>query len=229
MREDAVLAEDLATRKADDMELLVRMALVDDNRNDAEAALAEFFRRYQPALIGFAEKGGFRALGWNPDDFVLKTFEKAFAKAGAFSAPAGLSPEKLRLKIQAWLFQIAKNEFLMEFRKAERKLEAPTEAERKEEEEAKNAIPEKVPERLDIQVLQNKKAAVRTFLETLPDTDREMLVISMNFYDFQTGKAHIPEEILEGLANSMGMTPESIKTKRARLLGKLKEYLETKA
>lgn len=166
-------------------------------------------------------------MGWNPEDFVLRTFEKAFEKAGSFNGPSGLSPDKLRLKIQAWLFQIAKNEFLMEFRRPERKQEAPTEKER-EEAEAQISLAEKAPERFDLQVLQSKKAAVRTFLEALPEADREMLVISMNFYDFKTGKAHIPDDILEGLADSMGTTPESIKTKRARLLRKLEEHLETK-
>ena len=226
MRENATVAEELATRSADDMDLLLRMTFKDENREDAEAALAEFFRRYQTTLLGFAEKSSFRALGWSPDDFVLRTFEKAFEKAGSFGAPSGLPPDKLRLKIQAWLFQIAKNEFLMEFRKPERKQEAPTEKERAEA-EAQAPLPEKSPERFDVQALQGKKAAVRTFLDAMPEADREMLVISMNFYDFKTGKAHIPDDILKGLAESMGTTPESIKTKRGRLLRKLEEYLET--
>lgn len=226
MRENATVAEELATRSADDIDLLLRMTFKDENREDAEAALAEFFCRYQTTLLGFAEKSGFRALGWNPDDFVLRTFEKAFEKAGSFRAPADLPPDKLRLKIQAWLFQIAKNEFLMEFRKPERKLEAPTEKECMEAEE-QAPLPEKSPERFDLQTLQGKKAAVRTFLDAMPEADREMLVISMNFYDFKTGKVHLPDDILEGLAESMGTTPESIKTKRGRLLRKLEDYLET--
>ena len=224
MRENATIVEELANRSADDMDLLLRMTFKDENREDAEAALAEFFRRYQTTLLGFAENSGFRALGWSPDDFVLRTFEKAFEKAGSFRAPSGLSPEKLRFKIQAWLFQIAKNEFLMEFRRPERKQEAPTAKEREEE----SALPETSPERFDLQALQSKKAAVRTFLESLPETDREMLIISMNFYDFKTSKAHIPDDILAGLAKAMGTTPESIKTKRGRLLQKLEEYLATK-
>ena len=224
MRENATIVEELANRSADDMDLLLRMIFKDENREDAEAALAEFFRRYQTTLLGFAENSGFRALGWSPDDFVLRTFEKAFEKAGSFRAPSGLSPEKLRFKIQAWLFQIAKNEFLMEFRRPERKQEAPTAKEREEE----PALPEKSPERFDLQALQSKKAAVRTFLESLPETDREMLIISMNFYDFKTSKAHIPDDILAGLAKAMSTTPESIKTKRGRLLQKLEEYLATK-
>lgn len=228
MQKNATVTEEQATRSADDLDLLLRMTYRDENREDAEAALAEFFRRYQTTLLGFAEKSGFRALGWNPEDFVLQTFEKAFEKAGSFKAPSGLSSEKLRLKIQSWLFQIAKNEFLMQFRKPERRQEAPTEKER-EEAEAQIPLPEKSAERFDLQALQGKKAAVRTFLETLPQTDREMLEISMNFYDFKTGKTHIPDDILEGLADSMGTTPESIKTKRGRLLRKLEEYLETKA
>ena len=227
MQENATVTEEQAAGSADDLDLLLRMTCKDENREDAEAALAEFFRRYQTTLLGFAKSGGFRVLGWNPEDFVLRTFEKAFEKAGSFNAPSGLSPDKLRLKIQAWLFQIAKNEFLMEFRRPERKQEAPTEKER-EEAEAQISLAEKAPERFDLQALQSKKAAVRTFLEALPEADREMLVISMNFYDFKTGKAHIPDDILEGLADSMGTTPESIKTKRARLLRKLEEHLETK-
>jgi RNA polymerase sigma factor (sigma-70 family) len=227
MQENATIAEEQVTQAADDLDLLLRMTFKDENREDAEAALAEFFRRYQTPLFGFAKSSGFRALGWNPEDFVLRTFEKAFEKAGSFKAPSGLTPENLRLKIQSWLFQIAKNEFLMEFRKPERKQEAPTEKEQ-EEAETQVPLPEKAPKRFDLNALQTKKAAVRTFLEALPETDKEMLVISMNFYDFKTGKAHIPNNILEGLANAMGTTLESIKTKRARLLRKLEEYLDTK-
>ena len=113
----------------------------------------------------------------------------------------------------------------MEFRRPERVYEAPTEKERADAEN-KISLPETVAERFDVNELKEKKAAARTFLEGLPKADQELLVISMNFYDFKAGKAIIPEDILEGLANSMGTTPENIKTKRGRLLRRLKEYLD---
>jgi RNA polymerase sigma factor (sigma-70 family) len=218
-------AEEVVTEETDDISLLLMMADKDQNRDAAEAALTEFFRRYQNPLLGFAKKSGFRALGWEPENFVLMTFEKAFEKIHSFDSRSGLSPEKLRLKIQSWLFQIAKHQFLMEFRKPERVYEAPTEKERADAEN-KMSLPETVTERFDVNELKEKKAAVRTFLEGLPKADQELLVISMNFYDFKAGKAIIPEDILEGLANSMGTTSENIKTKRGRLLRRLKEYLE---
>ena len=75
-------------------------------------------------------------------------------------------------------------------------------------------------------VLTGKAAAVRTFLDGLPEGDRQLLVTSMNFYDYKAKRVVIPKDILKGLANALATTPEGIKQKRKRLLHKLKEYLE---
>ena len=224
MQEFANDAQTVISESVDDIDLLLRMTRKDTNRADAETALAAFFQRYQMILICFAEKQSFRALGWCPEDFVLRTFEKAYEKAGSFKVPSDISPQDLHLKIKGWLFQIAKNEFFMEFRKPKRKQEAPTENEIEKE---LAPLPEKKTERFSFQEFHDKKAAVRTFLEKLPDADRELLEVSMSFYDFAEGRTLIPEDILEGLAESMRTTPECIKTKRGRLLHKLEDYLRT--
>lgn len=226
IRMDAKInTEETVNVETDDISLLLMMGDKHNDPDSAEMALREFFRRYQAPLLFFAERSGFLALGWAPDDFVLLTFERAYHKIHLFDPPSGLPPEELGLKIKSWLFQVAKNEFLMEFRKPQRKQEAPT-LEELAEEEKKAALPKKVMERFSFNQIQEKKAAVRTFLEGLPKPDRELLVISMNFYDFQARKVIIPEDILDGLADSMGTTPESIKTKRARLMRRLEEYIE---
>jgi hypothetical protein len=67
---------------------------------------------------------------------------------------------------------------------------------------------------------------VRTFLDGLPDGDRQLMETSMNFYDHVAKKVVIPSDILEGLARALGTTPEGIKQRRKRLLQKLKQYVE---
>jgi RNA polymerase sigma factor (sigma-70 family) len=203
----------------DDITLILQMADRKSNPSDAEAALEVFFKRHHRLFKGFAEKRNFRSLGLDPEDFVLRTFHRAYDKAGTFNAPAGLTSEEALKKVQAWLFEIAKNEFLMELRKGLNKCEetwdpallAPPDDERLEE---------------DRQLI-GKAAGVRTFLDSLPEADRQLLETSMIFFDYRAKKALIPEDILQGLADTLATTPEGIKQKRKRLLQKLKEYLET--
>lgn len=201
----------------DDVSLILRMADKGNDRPGAEAALEAFFERHHRLFKAFAERNNYRSLGFDPEDFVLRTFHKAFDKADTFEAPSGLPPETMRKKVQAWLFQIAKNEFLMELRTG-----------LNQSEETRDPDLMLPPNREDIEEhpLTGKAAAVRTFLDHLPEGDRQLLETSMNFYDYKAKKAVIPEDILQGLANALATTPEGIKQKRKRLLQKLKEHLE---
>jgi RNA polymerase sigma factor (sigma-70 family) len=201
----------------DDLTLILRMACKGSDRKDAEDALVIFFKRHHRLFKAFAERNNYRSLGFDPEDFVLHTFHKAFEKAHTFDAPTGLSPERLLKKVQTWLFEIAKNEFLMELRKG-----------LNQSEETMDPDLLTPPNREDIEecVLTGKAAAVRTFLDGLPEGDRQLLETSMNFYDYKAKKAVIPADILEGLANALATTPEGIKQRRKRLLQRLKEHLE---
>lgn len=203
----------------DDFSLILRMADKDSDWAGAEAALVVFFNRHHRLLKGFAEKNNYRSLGFDPENFVLQTFHKAFEKAGTFDAPADLSPEHLQGKVRSWLFEIAKNQFLMEFRRGLNKSEETRDPELM-------LPPDEDELEEDKGVLTGKAAAVRTFLDGIPEGDRQMLETSMNFYDYKARKVVIPEDILKGLARALATTPEGIKQKRKRLLQKLKEYLE---
>jgi RNA polymerase sigma factor (sigma-70 family) len=205
----------------DDLSLILRMVCKDSNREDAEAALTKFFERYHKIVKAFAERNNFRSLGFDVDDFVLKTFHKAYERIETFSAETGLSTAQLEQKIKTWLFQIAKNEFLMEFRKSLNKHEETTDQDFELSDNDKDVD-------LDGPIdppLKGKAAAVRTFLEKLPEGDRLLLETSMNFYDFMSQKCIIPKELLLGLAHALSTTPEGIKQKRKRLLRKLEEHL----
>lgn len=206
-----------AKAEDDDLSLILRMANRDCDRPDAEAALEVFFNRHHRLFKAFAERNNYRSLGFDPEDFVLRTFHRAFDKADTFDAPASLPAEVMLKKVQAWLFQIAKNEFLMELRKGLNQSE--------ETRDPELLLP---PNREDIEEhpLSGKAAAVRTFLDRLPEGDRQLLETSMNFYDYKAKKVVMPEDILQGLANALATTPEGIKQKRKRLLQRLKEHLE---
>jgi len=212
----------------DDVSLILRMADKNSNPKDAEAALVIFFSRHHRLLKAFTERNKYQSLGFDPEDFVLRTFHKAFDKADTFDAPPNLSPERLLKRVQAWLFQIAKNEFFMELRKGLNKFEEtmdPGHMLSPDQEDLNQQVG-------DVEgaapVLTGKAAAVRTFLDKLPEGDRQLLETSFNFYDNNARKVVIPEDILKGLANALATTPEGIKQKRKRLLQKLKEHLENK-
>ena len=153
----------IAEEKAeeDDLSLILMMADKENNREAAEAALATFFIRHQGVLKGFVIKNRYQTLGFDADDFVMRTFEKVYERAGQFDAPSGLSPEDLRQKVRAWMFQIAKNEFFMELRELASKTEETTDPDW--------LLP---PDDVEELVLTGKAAAVRTFLDALPDEDR---------------------------------------------------------
>jgi RNA polymerase sigma factor (sigma-70 family) len=203
----------------DDVSLILRMADKHLDPDDAEAALVIFFNRHHRLLKGFAEKNNYRSLGFDPDDFVLRAFQKAYERAGSFDAPAGLLPERLEKRVRCWIFEIAKNEFLMELRKGLNKSE-------------ETADPDLLPppnredECEEESTLTGKAAMVRTFLDGLADGDRQLMETSMNFYDHVAKKVVIPSDILEGLARALGTTPEGIKQRRKRLLQRLKQYVE---
>jgi RNA polymerase sigma factor (sigma-70 family) len=226
----------------DDVSLILRMACKDSNRKDAEAALVVFFNRHHRLLKGFAEERDFRSLGFDPEDFVIRTFHKAFEKADTFDAPAELPPDQLPREVRKWLFEILKNEFLMELRKGVNRSEEtrdpsfllpPDPADQDEADElsgdhAQSRLVQTADAGVDGEapVLTGKAAAVRTFLDRLPEGDRQLLETSMNFYDYKARKVVIEEDVLKGLANALATTPEGIKQKRKRLLQKLKEHLK---
>lgn len=67
--------------------LILRMADKENDRPGAEAALEVFFERHHRLFKAFAERNNYRSLGFDPEDFVLRTFHKAFDKADTFEAP----------------------------------------------------------------------------------------------------------------------------------------------
>jgi RNA polymerase sigma factor (sigma-70 family) len=208
-----------AKAEDDDLSLVLRMGDKETNREDAEAALATFFARHQKPLLAFANRNCFRTLGIDPEDFVIRTFQRAYDKIDKFDAPSGCSPEGFTSKLKAWLFQIAKNEFLMELR---------TGTNQNEETKDPDLLPPPNSDDAELEMppLTGQAAAVRTFIDSLPEGDRQLLETSMNFYDYKARKVVIPTDILAGLARALATTPEGIKQKRKRLLQKLKEYLE---
>jgi RNA polymerase sigma factor (sigma-70 family) len=224
------------TAGSDDLTLLLTMADKDVNPAAADEALKEFFARHHLLLKAFAQKSKYQTLGFDVDDFVMQTFEKAYNKANQFEPGAEQDPEKVTRKVKAWLFGIMKSEFLMELRKAVNKKETLSEEEPESQPEAQDDAEESVPasqiaptqaeQQDEDDNVREKAAVVRTFLESLPEKDRVLLETSMNFYDFKLKKAMIPKDILAGMAKALGTTPEGIKQKRKRLLESLREYVE---
>jgi hypothetical protein len=148
--------------------------------------------------------------------------------------------------VKLWLLAIFRNAFLDELRKLGRrqdtKLVGPQalDAERDdvfgdEDDAVSSGDDVGTPEMSDphdevdggpaVEIENPKVKLVRKWLGMQTQGDRDLLLASVEYIDFRTGKCVIPTEHLKGLAAMLGVIPETIKVKRGRLLARLKAFV----
>lgn len=66
---------------------------------------------------------------------------------------------------------------------------------------------------------------VENFLANLEENERVLLTMTGSFYDLESKCVRIPDEIVEPLCKSMGLTRTSLRVRRLRLLEDLKAHL----
>jgi RNA polymerase sigma factor (sigma-70 family) len=237
-----------SVREETDFDLLTTIGCADIDQDQAKRALETLYNRYGKLLKGVADNRGWDRLGVDSDALIQLTFLRVWDKAGDFDPRKRYrdTPEESAVKL--WVLAIFKNAFFDEIRKlgrkSDRKVVDPQEldAERDDifdtrddnhesvsddDSEHRNVLdPRDDFERDHVIATESRDVElVRQWLAKQTQGDRTLLLVSVEYIDFRTGKYVIPTEQLNGLAALLGVLPETIKVKRGRLLQRLKVFL----
>jgi DNA-directed RNA polymerase specialized sigma24 family protein len=232
-----------------DFDLLTTIGCADIDQGQAERALETLYNRYVGLLKGMALTARWDRYGVDSDILIQVTFLKAWKKAGTFDPRKRHrdTPEESAVKL--WLLAILKNAFRDEIRKLgrqqDKKLIDPqmldaegddvfgdedntlTNIATDDDADAGEVSP--APDEVDrgpaIGIENPRLKLVREWLGKQTPGDRDLLLASVEYIDFRTGKCVIPTEHLNGLAAMLDVIPETIKVKRGRLLARLKTFV----
>jgi DNA-directed RNA polymerase specialized sigma24 family protein len=211
-----------------DADLVAWMTLRDEDEEAAFRACEILFKRHSPVLLGWCQQRMGNIFGDTAEGFVNAAFKKAFDHAEKFQCPTRAVPDEQRRRVVGWLFQILKNLIRDSF-KAEAR-------ERRFRERRVEAIDTNLVEFVESPQdndtcgdagLSDRGLLVRRFLEEeLSDEDAEFLQLSANFFDFARNEPVIDPDLLEGVCQRMGVTPSGLRSRRRRILVRLRLYIE---
>jgi DNA-directed RNA polymerase specialized sigma24 family protein len=245
------LAKDVASsvREETDFELLTTIGCADIDQGQAERAFETLYDRYVGLLKGMALNAGWDRYGVDSDMLIQETFLKAWAKAGNFDPRKRYKDTPEESAVKLWLLAIFRNAFLDELRKLGRRqdnklvepkaLDAESDDVFGDEDDASTAVSsgddvetaemsdqhDEVDSGPAVEIENPKVKLARKWLGMQTQGDRELLLASVEYIDFRTGKCVIPTDHLKGLAAMLGVIPETIKVKRGRLLARLKAFV----
>jgi RNA polymerase sigma factor (sigma-70 family) len=234
----------LTMTEGTDLDLLTIIGCADIDEDQAERALEALYERYGRLLKGVASTCHWDTCGVDCDVLVQMAFVKVWENAATFDPTKryGNTPESSAVKL--WLLAILKNAFLDELRKVGRRYDEhpkagespinyrggasdPFAAIEDCDTTDSTALTEAISFERDPGAITESRdvALTRQWLAAQSKDDRDLLYASAEYIDFRTGKFLIPPDQLSGLAAMLGVLPETIKVKRARLLRRLKIFL----
>lgn len=200
-------------------ELLLEMSYAAQNPKAAEAALAIFYQRFKDDLLGFATTYC-RGTSLDAEQFMLDAFKEAYECADSFNC-ASKAPDTIRKLVKAWLFTILKHRVIDAIRATQRErnhLRDLADDERIEDMVAPSENHEEEPKaRPEVVEWANK------ILRELSPREQDILGLSFEHRNRETGHFEIPDYLLENLAESLGVLPSSIKTLRHRIISRIQQ------
>ena len=192
------------------------MARVEDPAG-AREAWGTFYKRHSKFLHGICHRAYHYTLGHEGvQDLVVETFMRVFESGCHAFKPSGVDdPLANRLRVRAWLSQIAKRLIQDILRGRRDKPEARI------EQEALQNVAETANEgasKTTIEVCQLMEKVL---------SEREQDVLRTTALWWDPGKTHqkLPEEVLADLGKRWGMTAENARQVRKRAMKKLEEAL----
>ena len=203
-----------------DADLLVYMAMADEDAPCARAAWEVFHQRHAPYLYRVCLRAYGDLLGGEAGaaDLVADTLRGAYENAHKFD-PAGMTdPRRLRLRARGWLGWIARRQVQDLLRGRARLATRSLELDQWQQVPAGERPPRGPSPR---------EQRVRQALELL--TPREQLVIRVTFQWYQADKAHqrLPNDVSADLAKTLGTTPENLRQIRRRALRKIADLVRS--
>ncbi len=200
-----------------DDELLLEMSYAAQDPVTAEAALSQFYKRFKDDLLAFSVSLC-RGKSLDEEQLMLETFKEAYERAGDFNC-ASKDPERVREMVKAWLFTMLKHRMIDQIRKTQRErsyLRVLSENEQIEDFAATDKSPS---EEANPEIVESAKQ----ILEQLSPREQDILGLSFEYRNQETGHFEIPEELLESLAESLGVLASSIKTLRHRIISRIQK------
>ena len=219
MSPDPSQAASAQTPAETDADLLVYMTLSADDPAGAAAAWEEFYRRH----VGYLHAVCLRAFGdllGGPSavgDLVADTFKRVYENADKFD-PAGITdPQRLRLRVRAWLGRIAQRLAWTALR-GRRQLPTRLLGQDHWQQIARPpaAAPRGDPARTD---------RVRAALGSLTDREQHVIRVTLQWYQPESDHQRLPNDVAADLAATLRTTPENLRQIRRRAMNKLRALL----
>jgi DNA-directed RNA polymerase specialized sigma24 family protein len=206
-----------------DESLITYMGFHEDERETAETAAGELYRRYSRKMTAWCAKS-FLLYRQDHEDLVKRTFKKALTGAKAFSPQlaAQTDADAKTRHIKLWLYRILRNACL-DARRSERL-----------EREQRSGVDVETVEMITLDPPEadsgeaptiRRVELVHQFAVGLNDQDQAILYNTMQFYDRGTGQVIMSKPVLDALCAELGMTRISLRTKRCRLLQDLRQFI----
>jgi RNA polymerase sigma factor (sigma-70 family) len=201
-----------------DDDLLVFMTWKQDDPAVAREAWAELYRRHAPYLFGVCCKAFLKTLKTRDrvSDLVTDVFKRVYERAESFK-PSGLKDaEAMRKRIRAWLGTIARRMFLDRLPPKD----APAAECQLEQDHWQDIAQPESTEESGCRVTAAVKAAPQ---KVLTEREREVLGVTLHWYDPSSDHQRMPNEVAAELAKRLGTTPENLRKIRERALAKIEE------
>ena len=211
-----------------DDDLLIWMSLKGEDFLGAREAFNEFYIRHVGYLYGVSLRRYHMVAGGEPGvkDLVQDTFHKVFERAHTFQKSDSEEPTQQTWRVRAWLGRIAEN--LLRDRLRKHKHESIVDPHELPENPDTDNWGSSEPN-IDEEPNAQRLAAVRQALESLTERERQVLLVTYEY--FQEGKEHqrLPNAVAAKLADDWNTKPENIRAIRSRALKKVKAYIDTQA
>jgi len=208
--------------------LVLFMAMQDEDREFAELACAELYRRHQQFLLAFCMQRRWETETSPSDELVDLTFLKAWNSAHSFKCRNGLDWEQSRRKVRNWLLKILNRTFIDAYRQ-DGHLEMISFAEILPGDDPDE---EKLPANLIqcatdgcVSVSPRRKNLVLKFMEQADPRTRTLLTTIGEYWSPISRKSEIPQEVQDSLCHELGLLKNSLRVYCHRALEALENYI----
>lgn len=204
-----------------DADLLVYMTMRKDDAGLARRAWNEFHGRHVEYLYKVCRRyhaviGGDAGVR----DLVQDTFVRVYEKADLFNPEGAKDSDAIRIRVRAWMGQIAAN-LLRSALRSDRKLPAI-----KLEQQDWQDVSEGTPDGDGVAADVSKLTLYQWALNGLSTKEREVLRLTGLYWQPGRKNQKLPNGKAEEAAKSLGTTPEGMRQIRKRALAQIAEFIE---
>ncbi len=202
----------------DDADLLVYMALAEEDPDLARAAWGAFYTRHARYLHAVCLRAFGPLLGGEAGaaDLVAETFRKVYRSADRFEVRSGRDADALRLQVRAWLGRIAQRLAQDALRRRSRLAETHLEPGLWQQTPGPTPTPAGNEAMID---------RVRSIVEQLPERQQIVLRATLQWYRPDADHQRMPADAVADLARTLNTTPENLRQLRRRALQRVETEL----